>query len=209
MITGSFDKTIQLLDVRADDKNTYLTWNIPNDCECIQWNPLNPQYFVVGTENGTVYYYDVMKGSKSEPVWTINAHSKPASCVAINSLVPLLVTGSVDKSLKLFDIGGVKPKLIENIPWQYGVFSVGFYSDVPNLLAVGSEHNGVKVLDLSSHESVVRTYQQGGSAATAEENATTDDAMMVEGEEDNNTTEKKKKKKNKKKKKTSQKSETM
>lgn len=176
MVTGSFDKTVQLFDVRANDTSSHLTWDIPHDCECIQWNPQNPQYFAVGTENGTVYYYDVMKGSKSAPVWTINAHSKAASCIAINTLVPLLVTGSVDKTIKLFDIGGAKPKLLESIPWACGVFGIGFYSDVPNLLGVGSESNGVRVLDLSGYDSVVNAFKNNGGAQ--EEGA--QDTMMIE-----------------------------
>ena len=41
---------------------------------------------------------------------------------------------------------------------------MGFYADVPNLLAVGAEHNGMRVLDLSRYDSVVKTYQNGGAA---------------------------------------------
>jgi periodic tryptophan protein 1 len=208
MVSGSFDKTVQLLDVRANDRNSYLVWNIPHDCECIQWNPINPQFFVVGTESGSIYCYDVMKGGKSAPIWTISAHSKAASTVSINPLVPMLVSGSVDKSLKVFDISGEKPKLLENIKMQFGVFSSSFYSDVPNLLAVGSEHNGMRVIDLAKYESVVNAFQHGNNATKQEAAPSGGDDAMMDADEDEDededsettpTTKQKDKKKKKKK----------
>ncbi len=46
LASGSYDKTVRVLDVRAP-ASAALCWSVGSDVEVVQWNPNSPQYLFV------------------------------------------------------------------------------------------------------------------------------------------------------------------
>ncbi|KAF2577477.1 hypothetical protein F2Q68_00006199 [Brassica cretica] len=112
--------------------------------ESLAWDPHSEHSFVVSLKNGTVKVFDVRQASNSasdlKPSFTLQAHHKPATCVSYNNSAPnLLATGSMDKTVKLWDLSDNKPSCIaSHIPNAGSLFSIDFSPDNPFLLAIVS-----------------------------------------------------------------------
>jgi len=152
VVCGSYDKTVSIVDVRSASSEISLRWQVPADVECIQWNPLSPQHFFVSCEDGTVLLFDALKGGNSDPLWTLAAHTKATSALAINGTVPIFATGSTDKNVKIWNYKDNKPELIHSQNIQNHIFSLSFYnSSAPHLLALGGEHSTIDVLNMHNY----------------------------------------------------------
>lgn len=84
---------------------------LPAEVESLSWDPTNAMNIASSHEDGSVVYYDVRAGAK--PLWTLQAHSKAVSSVAFTpSVGGLMLTSSMDKSVKLWDIASGSPACI-------------------------------------------------------------------------------------------------
>jgi periodic tryptophan protein 1 len=111
MATGSYDHTVAAFDSRAPDNIT--RWKVDADVESLTWDVHAPQQFYTSTENGVVYCFDVRRGSNSAPVFTLQAHDDACSSVNIHPMVPnCLLTGSADKTVKIWDLRSGKPTMV-------------------------------------------------------------------------------------------------
>jgi WD40 repeat protein len=82
MLTGGFDKTAHLLDVRSPGSTVRVA--LTADTECVAWDLATPQCFLVATEDGLVACHDARKlgqsgDAKASAVYTLAAHDK-ATC---------------------------------------------------------------------------------------------------------------------------------
>ena len=50
MLSGAYDRTAAVLDVRAP--KAVSTWTLSADVEAARWNPFAPQYFLVRRDRG-------------------------------------------------------------------------------------------------------------------------------------------------------------
>ena len=111
LLTGGFDRVAAVVDVRAPSKAA-MRWTLDADVECAVWNLADPTQVLVSDESGTVTCFDTRNGAGSAPIFSLAAHDKAATSM---SLCPgassLLLTGSTDKCLKLWDIAGGKTEL--------------------------------------------------------------------------------------------------
>mmetsp|Transcript_27650 Transcript_27650/g.38984 ORF Transcript_27650/g.38984 Transcript_27650/m.38984 type:complete len:508 (+) Transcript_27650:21-1544(+) len=145
LCAGSYDRTCSVFDVRYPNA-IKLTSKLPADTEHLQWHPTDAAQFYVSTENGNLLLFDMR--SLQKPVWTLSAHSKPCSSFSINPQVAsLLVTASIDKTVKFWDISGSAPACIHTSKTASSIFTVGFCKDSPLLLAVGGEGEGSSMDD--------------------------------------------------------------
>lgn len=78
LATGSYDRTACVLDARAPTEIS--RWHLGTDVETLVWNPLRPEQFMVGLDNGMVVCCDARVADK--PVYTVHAHDKAACGVA-------------------------------------------------------------------------------------------------------------------------------
>lgn len=106
----------------------------------------------------------VINGSSSggAPLWQLHAHDKPTCALGwctSPAAKGLLATGSTDKVVKLWDVSEGKPKLLASQDVQVGaVFTLGFCSDAPHLLAVGGAGGSVAVWDVRAAQAVAQRY---------------------------------------------------
>ena len=161
--SGGFDRAVYLSDLRSSGSGS-VKWALRSDVEALIWDLHEPTSFLVSGEDGTVAKYDTRMGGGSDPVWSIAAHDK-ACCDLSLCASPrgrgLLATGSLDKSVKLWDlgVGGGEPELILSKKLKTGpVFTTTFTSEAKPLLAVGGAKGELLVWDVRSEESVVKKY---------------------------------------------------
>jgi periodic tryptophan protein 1 len=134
LLTGSYDRTIVAADMRAPDAKAP-TWGVESDVETVRWDPHDPNYFYISTENGVIHFHDVRnvpsKPAASKPVWTLQAHDESVSAFDINPVVPgFMVTGSTDKQVKLWNIQPSGPSMVVSRNLDVGkIFSTVFAPD--------------------------------------------------------------------------------
>lgn len=176
LLSGSYDQTVVATDMRAPDAKAP-QWSVGSDVETVRWNPQEPNYFFVTTEGGLLLYYDARtapsSGPLSKPVWTLQAHDAAVSAFDINPLVPeFLVTGSDDKTVKLWNIKGNKPSMIVSRNLEVGrVFSAHFAPDpeVSFRLAVAGSKGSLQIWDTSTNAAVRSAF--AGSVMISGKNA--------------------------------------
>ena len=170
LLTGSFDQSCALVDIRAAAASplggAVLRWQLGSDVECVVWSTVNSDQFLVSLENGNVACFDARRGGGKEPVWTLGAHSKPCCALALNAAAPgLVATGSMDKTVKLWDIRGAGPEQLCSRDLQVGkVFTLGFCASAPQLQAAAGSKGTVTVWDAMAEEGASR---RDGSAMLA------------------------------------------
>lgn len=176
LLSGSYDRTVVAADMRAPEAKPR-RWGVESDVENVRWNPHDPNFFFVSTENGIIHYYDVRNApsdpTKSKAVWTLQAHDQSVSSFDLNSVVPgFMATGSTDKTVKLWNIEPTGPSLVVSRDLDVGkVFSTAFGpdSEVAFRLAVAGSKGTMHVWDTSTNASVRRTFAGKVPAAKADE----------------------------------------
>eukprot|EP00850_Spirogloea_muscicola_P003057 SM000012S25319 [mRNA] locus=s12:333757:337733:+ [translate_table: standard] len=155
LLSGSFDKTTALVDMRLPDQAA-LRWSMSADVECLAWDPQTVQNFVVSTEDGLVCCYDVRRGSEPgtgsgrsdvQALYRLHAHDKATCSLSFNSVTPhMLATASTDKTVKIWDTTNDAPSCLTSINPKVGaIFSLSFCRDSPNLLAIGGSKGKLHV----------------------------------------------------------------
>lgn len=111
----------------------------------------------VATDKGTVQKFDARMEGKA--LWTLNAHHEGVNGMALSPQCPdCLITGSSDKTIKVWDISDNRPTLVAERDLKVGlVHCLGVCPDAPFVVAVGGDQasNHVKVMD-------VREFSAGG-----------------------------------------------
>lgn len=165
LLSGSYDQTVVATDMRAPDVKAP-RWSVGSDVESVRWHPHEPGFFFVTTESGLLLHHDARmapsSGSSSKPLWTLQAHDAAVSAFDINPIVPsLFVTGSDDKTVKLWNITDNKPSIVVSRNLDVGrVFSARFGPDpeVSFRLAVAGSKGSLQVWDTSTNTAVRNAF---------------------------------------------------
>jgi periodic tryptophan protein 1 len=163
LLSGAFDRSIAVLDVRAP--TSVKKFQVDSDIECVRWCPLQPFMFLASTENGTVTCHDARDLSK--PKFTLGAHTKACSALAWNPVAQpvLFATGSLDQTVKLWAILETGPTMLASKNIEVGaVYSVAFDSKEGNpfLLVGGGNKGKTAVWDTLENESISSYYGKLG-----------------------------------------------
>ncbi|ORY66026.1 transducin family protein [Pseudomassariella vexata] len=161
LLSGSYDRTVVAADMRAPDAKVP-RWGVESDVENVRWDPHDPNFFFVSTENGIIHYHDVRNAPStpeaSKPLWTLQAHDESLSAFDINTNIPgYMATGSTDKTVKLWNITPAGPALVVSRNLDVGkVFSTTFAPDpeVGFRLAVAGSKGTMHIWDTSTNASV-------------------------------------------------------
>lgn len=169
LATGSYDRTVALLDARGGGKNVKSV-KISGDCESLAWDPCNPEYLTVATEDGTLSCWDVRMFQTSKPLWSFVANEfGGVSDLSYNSLVPgMLATCSTDKTLTLWDTcsqdgiptAGVAPRPCGNKDMCSGkLYTVAFYPSTPWLVGTAGSGNQLALWDLWNETTLKERFE--------------------------------------------------
>lgn len=134
LLSGSYDRTVVAADMRAPDAKAP-RWGVESDVESVRWDPHDPNYFYISTENGIIHFHDVRNTpsspAASKPVWILQAHDESVSAFDINPVIPgFMVTGSTDRQVKLWNIQPSGPTMVVTRNLEVGkIFSTVFAPD--------------------------------------------------------------------------------
>ncbi|KAK2065311.1 WD domain-containing protein [Colletotrichum caudatum] len=167
LLSGSYDRTVVAADMRAPEAKAP-RWGVESDVENIRWDPHDPNYFYVSTENGIIHFHDVRNApatpEATKAVWTLQAHDESVSSFDINPIVPgFLATGSTDKTVKLWNIQASGPSMVVSRNLDVGkVFSTQFAPDpeVAFRLAVAGSRGTMHVWDTSTNAAVRHAFAE-------------------------------------------------
>ncbi|KAI0600157.1 WD40 repeat-like protein [Biscogniauxia sp. FL1348] len=165
LLSGSYDRTVVAADMRAPDAKAP-RWGVESDVENVRWDPHDPNFFYVSTENGIIHYHDIRNApsnpSASKPVWTLQAHDESLSSFDINAHIPgYMATGSTDKTVKLWNIQPTGPAMVVSRNLDVGkVFATTFAPDpeVAFRLAVAGSKGTMHVWDTSTNAAVRQAF---------------------------------------------------
>ncbi|KAH8648971.1 WD40-repeat-containing domain protein [Tricladium varicosporioides] len=165
LLSGSYDRTVVAADMRAPDAKAP-RWGVESDVETVRWDPHDPNYFYISTENGIIHYHDVRSvpsnPAGSKPVWILQAHDESVSAFDINPTIPgFMASGSTDKQVKLWNIQPTGPTMVVARNLDIGkIFSTTFAPDeeVGFRLAVAGSKGVLQVWDTSTNPAVRRAF---------------------------------------------------
>lgn len=154
LLSGSYDRTVVAADMRAPDDRAP-RWGVESDVESVRWDPHDPNFFYISTENGVIHYHDARNApsnpAASKPVWILQAHDESISSFDINPVIPgFMATGSTDKTVKLWNIQPTGPTMVVSRNLEVGkVFSTTFAPDeaVGFRLAVAGSKGTLQIWD--------------------------------------------------------------
>ena len=165
LLSGSYDRTVVAADMRAPEA-AVPRWKVESDVETVRWDPHDSNFFYVTTEQGMVHFFDLRiaqtSPDTSKPVWVLQAHDSNVSSFDVNPIIPgFLVTGSMDKQVKLWNVQPSGPSMVVSRKLSVGkVFSTQFGPDpeVGFRLAVAGSKGAVQVWDTSTNAGVRRAF---------------------------------------------------
>lgn len=169
LLTGGYDGTCGLTDVRISDSNQ-MTKNYKvsagEEIENVKWGHNSaPEIFYAGTDNGNVYCFDVR--STDKPVWTLHAHDAGISSLDVNAHIPGMITTSAmnEKTVKLWKCpisSKNGPSMVLSRDFGVGnVLSSSFAGDieVAGNVTVGGVSGSLKLWDAFSNRSVRSSFR--------------------------------------------------
>lgn len=171
LLTGSFDKSVAVLDCRKPDE-AMKSWKLAGECEQAIWNHFSPFNFFSCTDNGVVCYHDVRSDA---PVFTLHAHDAATTGVSLSMTIPgCLTTVSADKILKVWDFTDNHPACVVSREMKMG--RLHFVTGCPDsgfVFACGGEKDGLRMLDIMATTAGKEHFaNRAALRATTDENKT-------------------------------------
>jgi periodic tryptophan protein 1 len=157
LASGSFDKTIALLDCRS--AVVCAVYQLPSDVEAMVWNPFDEHVLYTAVENGEVVAIDVRNTAYA--LFSFQAHDATVSSLAFSHRVPgLMATASVDKTVRMWDTASAgasqQPRMVAYKTMNVGkLFALQFSTDDPFMLATAGDQ-GMLAVWMSSELEVIR-----------------------------------------------------
>lgn len=206
LLSAGYDSEAVVTDLRKPKAGVRLSIN--SEAESSMWR--GEHHVLVSNDKGAVFCYDVRAAAK--PVWKLQAHDKACTGISIGPTFPgLLFTCSLDKSVKIWDIGSGKPSLVHSRSSFGGaVFGVQVSAATPYVCVLASEGVDLQVWDYKTSIQHYLAKEQAAVSVANNNNNNNNNAAAAASSEGVNApaivsssasaSKKKKKKKNKAKK---------
>jgi periodic tryptophan protein 1 len=155
LLSGGHDQLATCFDTRSVD--SVLRFELESDVEVLKWDPVVAERFYIATEDGNLKCYDTRN---KQTVYCINAHDSACSALDLSSIHSgLLVTGSSDRTVKIWSILNDLPKCLVSRDLGCGkVFTAEFSTDEEYVLAVSGSGGKLVVWNLVDNEIVRNAF---------------------------------------------------
>ncbi|ODV57921.1 rRNA-processing protein SOF1 [Ascoidea rubescens DSM 1968] len=138
--TSGSDNNLNLYDLRTNSSIQKLITSFK--VNSISWNPIKPHNFMAASEDENAYYYDMRFLKKSLLIF--KDHVAPILDIDFSSNGREFVTGSYDKTIRIFNINEPRSRDIYHTKRMQHVFKVIYSSDNKYIIS-GSDDCNVRV----------------------------------------------------------------
>lgn len=153
--TGS-DNSIVLYDIRTNTPTQKVRTTLRNNC--VSWNPIELFNFVTASEDHNCYYWDMRNLKRSLNVF--KDHVSAVMDVDFSPTGQEIVTGSYDKTIRLFDVKKGHSRDIYHTKRMQHVFVVKYSMDSKYILS-GSDDGNIRLWrSKASERSGVKSTRQ-------------------------------------------------
>lgn len=157
LLSGACDQTARLFDCR-NPNTCNKTWTLDGEVEKVLFNTFSPLNFFVCTDKGMLYSMDIRK---ELPMFTLSAHDDSITGLALSPKIPgCVVTSSMDKTVKIWDIQDGKPECVIEKNFKIGnIHCAEFCPDTALTVAVGGNKGSFKIWDSSKSAAVKSRFE--------------------------------------------------
>lgn len=145
-VTGSYDHTVKLFDMRSG--GSVMSMNHGHPVECVLLYP--SEALLVSTGGRYVKIWDLLKGGQQ--LVSLKNHHKTVTCACLSSTHNRLITGSLDRHVKVYNSSY---KVVHNFDSSASILSLAVAPD-DEVIAVGMT-NGVLSVRHRKHKDVKET----------------------------------------------------
>lgn len=155
LLSGSRDANICLWDVNGTPKNKALDamqiYKVNEDAvQDVAWHSRHESLFGSCGDDRNLHIWDIRSSCFTAPVQTLLAHESEMNCLAFNPFSDWIVaTGSIDKTVKLFDLRKLTATLHTLESHKRGVNQIGWSPHHQEILASACDGKRVMVWDLN------------------------------------------------------------
>ncbi|KAJ3430251.1 wd40 repeat family [Anaeramoeba flamelloides] len=161
LATCAYDKKILIWDTNlyGNELEPISSYNDHSaGVEDVEWNPHDPNSFGSVADDQTLKIFDTR--TKTHTL-NIIAHKEEVNSLSFSPFYPnLIVTGSSDKCVALWDIRNTSTRLHSLLQHQDKIFQVSFSPNDPNLIASSGDDKKILIWDTSQ----IGDEQQGRDA---------------------------------------------
>jgi periodic tryptophan protein 1 len=164
LLTGSYDKTMKLFDVRS--KDSAATIEISAEVESVDWSSMNKYLFLASYDNGKIDLYDMRK---FESILNFDAHKKACTSVTFsNKQDGLFSSVGLDSHVKIWD--SINTKTVDDMTYptlicekfvkkSHGeLFVTKFSEDMDYTLAIGGSRGALFIWQLEENPLFCNRY---------------------------------------------------
>ncbi|KAL4477426.1 hypothetical protein ABPG74_002576 [Tetrahymena malaccensis] len=141
LIAGTgIDRSVVLYDTRGDTAIQKIF--LSNKCQTICWNPTEPINLITGCDDGNCYSFDMRKMEQAKMI-----HKDHIGAVMDLDIAPTgrkFVTGSYDKTIRIFDVEKGRSEEIYHTKRMQQIFSVCWSMDNQFILS-GSDDMNIRI----------------------------------------------------------------
>lgn len=134
------ERTIALYDIRQRSTMTKVTLALRSNA--LRWNPMEPFHFAVANEDHNCYIFDMRNLGQARNVY--KDHVSAVMDVDVSPTGRELVTGSYDKSIRIFDIKSGHSKEVFHTSRMQHVQAVRYSMDSKFILS-GSDDGNIRL----------------------------------------------------------------
>ncbi|CAI5758487.1 unnamed protein product [Candida verbasci] len=155
-LSGGSENNIILYDLRTNTPIQKCITNLKNNCIC--WNPMESFNFVTGNEDHNAYLWDMRKLKKSLNIY--KDHVGAIMDIDISPTGQELITGSYDKTLRIYNINEGHSKDIYHTKRMQKIFCCSYSMDSKYILT-GSEDTNIRIWrSNASSRSAIKSSKQ-------------------------------------------------
>jgi WD repeat and SOF domain-containing protein 1 len=145
----SMDRGVGLFDTRS---GTALQKSLLKmRSSCLEWNPMEPMNFVVGNEDYNAYSFDMRK--LSQPTMIYKGHINSILSISWSPTGREFVTGSYDKTIRIFPHRKGKAREIYHTKRMQRVFTVNYTADNKYIIS-GSDDTNLRLWKANASEKI-------------------------------------------------------
>eukprot|EP00924_Labyrinthula_sp_SR-Ha-C_P000967 snap_masked-scaffold_7-processed-gene-9.42-mRNA-1 protein AED:0.13 eAED:0.13 QI:0/-1/0/1/-1/1/1/0/425 len=157
LLSGSFDRTIQVFDAR-DNRKSSTKYKLSADCEGAEWAKHDPFQVVSASEDGKVFLFDLRKPGQTLLSFVAHDQEHGVGDLALNNR-GLLATCSRDETVKIWNMKENEAKLILDKEMKVGeLFTVDFCLENDLLLATAGEKGEIALWNLSEENGIKEVF---------------------------------------------------